>query len=84
VQCSDRDCVPMNLVKIIKMCLNETYSKVRTGKYCNDNFPIQNGLKKGDTLSPLHFNFALEYAITKFQEIQVVMELYGTHLLLVC
>jgi hypothetical protein len=26
-------------------------------------FPIRNGLKQGDTLSPLLFNFALEYAI---------------------
>jgi hypothetical protein len=44
------------------MCLNETYSKVRTGKQLSDNFPIQKGLKLGDALSPLIFNFALEYA----------------------
>jgi hypothetical protein len=31
------------------------------------NFPIQNGLKKGDALSLLLFNFALEYAIREFQ-----------------
>jgi hypothetical protein len=29
----------------------------------SDNFPIQNGLKQGDALSSLLFNFALEYAI---------------------
>jgi hypothetical protein len=45
------------------MCLNETYSKVRIGKHLSDSFPIQNGLKLGDVLSPLFFNFALEYAI---------------------
>jgi hypothetical protein len=28
---------------------------------------IQNGVKRGDALSPLHFNFALEYAIRKVQ-----------------
>jgi hypothetical protein len=33
-------------------------SKVRIGKYLSDNFPIQNGLKQGDALTPLHFNFA--------------------------
>jgi hypothetical protein len=35
------------------MCLNETYSKVRIGKYLSDSFPVQNGLKQGDALSPL-------------------------------
>jgi hypothetical protein len=32
--------VPMKLVRLIKMCLNETYSKVRIGKHLSDNFPI--------------------------------------------
>jgi hypothetical protein len=55
--------VPMKLVRLIKICLNETYSKARMGKHLSDSLPIQNGLKKGDALSPLLFNFALEYAI---------------------
>jgi hypothetical protein len=45
--------VPMKLVRLIKMCLNETYNNVRIGKHLSDNFPIQNGLKQGDPLSPL-------------------------------
>jgi hypothetical protein len=45
----------MKLVRLIKMCLNEMYSKVHTDKHLSDMFPIQNGLKQGDALLPLLF-----------------------------
>ena len=48
--------IPKELIRLIKMCLNETYSRVRVGKNLSDRFPIRNGLKQGDALSPLLFN----------------------------
>jgi hypothetical protein len=32
--------VPKKLVRLIKMCLNETYSKVHIGKLLSGKFPI--------------------------------------------
>jgi hypothetical protein len=59
------------------------FAFVHKSKHLSDNFPIQNGLIQGDALSPMFFNFALEYAIRKVEENQAGLKLNRRHRLLV-
>jgi hypothetical protein len=55
--------VPKKLVRLVKMCLTETYRRVWVGKNLSEIFPARDVLKQRDTLTLLFFNIALEYAI---------------------
>ena len=50
--------------------------------FLSDMFPIRNGLKQGDALSPLLFNFALQYSIRRIPVNQDGLKLNCTHQLL--
>jgi len=69
--------VPKNLVRLIMTCLDRIQSRV--GSYLSSSFPTDNGLKQGDALSPLLYNFALEYAIRIVQETNLRLDMNDTH-----
>jgi len=75
--------IPMELVQLIKICLYEIYSRVRVVKLSYERLRIINGVKQGDALSPLFFNFTLEYAIRSVQVNQGCLKLNGAHQILV-
>jgi hypothetical protein len=59
----------MKLVRLIKMCLNETYSKVRIGKNLSDNFPGQNGIKQGRCFIATAFQLCFRICLYEGPEI---------------
>jgi len=69
--------IPLKLGRLIKICLEETYSRVWVGKHLSDMFPIKYGL------SPLLLNFALDYAIGRVHGKHDGLKLNGNHQLLV-
>jgi len=71
--------IPMKLIRLIKMCLYETCTRVHVGRYLLDILPIKNGFKQGYPLLPLLFNFSLEYAIGRVQVNKDGLKLHGTH-----
>jgi len=73
----------MKLVRLIKVRLHETYSRVRVGKHLSDMFPTENDVKQGDAVSQLLLNFALGYAIRRVHINQDGFKLNGKHQLLV-
>jgi hypothetical protein len=73
----------MKLVRLIEMCLNETYIRAQVDKHLPDMFGIKHGLQQGDDLTPLFFNFILEYAIRRVQSNQDDLKLNGIHKFLV-
>jgi Reverse transcriptase (RNA-dependent DNA polymerase). len=45
----------------------------------SSSFPVGNGLKQGDALSPVLYKFALEYAIREVHETRLGLDMYGNY-----
>ena len=75
--------ITMKLVRLIKMCLTETYSRVLVGKHLSDMFPIRNGFKQGDALFPIAFQLYFTVCCKERSGKLGGLKLIGTHQLLV-
>ena len=64
--------VSVAVLLLLQLFTTKPYGRVRVGRNLSDRFPIRNGLKQVDALSPLLFNFALEYVIRRVQLYRMV------------
>ena len=77
--------IPMKLFRLIKVCFIEICSKVWICKCLScTHFLLRTVRHKVSLLSPLVFNFALDYAIGMVQANQEGLNWDGTHQFLVC
>jgi len=59
--------IPMKLVRLIKMCPNESYSRVRGGKQLSDMFPVVCGLKQRGAFLSLISTFLYSMPLGRFR-----------------
>jgi hypothetical protein len=74
--------IPKKLVKLIKMCLNETYSKVSVGKFLSDNIPCSEWPETRCSIA-IALEFCIRICHQESPENQVGLEFNGTYQVLV-
>lgn len=59
--------IPQKLIRLIKECMENSKCKIKIGTFISDSFEVQSGVRQGDGLSPILFNFVLEKALQKLR-----------------
>ena len=74
--------IPRKLVTLVKMCMEGSHNIIKIDGQLSEPFTVLNGLRQGDALSPVLFNFALEWVMRKIQEIPRIFTARGMKLIL--
>lgn len=59
----EKNGIPGKIINLVKMTLQNTRYKVRVGDSCSADFVVERGLRQGDPLSTVLFNFVLDEVI---------------------
>jgi sorting nexin-29 len=62
--------IPKKIVKLVEICNQQIFYKVRFMGETSENFEYKTGLRQGDALSPVLFNLALKIVIRDIREEQ--------------
>lgn len=60
--------VPNKLIKMVQMTLQGSNARVKTFRGTTESFEIYTGVRQGDALSPILFNFVLEAALSNMDK----------------
>ncbi|KAI8439123.1 hypothetical protein MSG28_012981 [Choristoneura fumiferana] len=71
--------IPRKPVAIITTATKNSVMRVRVGGELSEEFLLMTGLKQGDALSPVLFNWALEHVVRNVLALDVGVELSGRH-----
>lgn len=50
---------PQKLIKLVELCIIETFIKVKVGSSQTEPVSVKSGLRQSDSMSPLSFNVVL-------------------------
>jgi hypothetical protein len=81
VQYFHRVGVPLKLVRLNKMCLNKTYSKVRIGKHWSDSIPIRSKTRRCFIITTFQLCFRIlsHVLVTRRWGLHWQSDLFGIH-----
>lgn len=74
--------IPAKLVRLVKVCVQNSKFKVKFNSVMSEVFPIETGLRQGDALSPILFNIAMQSVIRKVQKDSIGLKIENQNMVI--